>query len=159
MIVREVKKIDEVWSEVLATEKMPTLMLLGFIPESIWSSDITNFNITMEYEDRDDVDLFALCSKFDWVVDGESFAVETEIVINKGNEIKKDYFQFLSREFVFYQNGREMDGWDFVKILFEGNHVNKESSRTIVILIKSLHLKVYKLYKEGLKEEGCTQSQ
>lgn len=146
------KKVNEMWSEVLAEEKLPTLMLLEFMPENIWCSEITNFNLTMENEDRDDMKVFAFGSKFYWVLNGEPFRVDASIVINKANELKKDNFQFFSRQYNFYRNGKKVDGHDFAKIAFGGSHVTKDFSRTIIILLKSLHLKVYKLYKEELKE-------
>lgn len=135
-----VETIDEIWNEVLAGEKLPTLMLLGFSPEGVWESKITNFVLTVEKEDIDEKPFLSFVSNFDWVINRKSFHVQTNITISKMR------LTFFNHNYFFYVGGMRIEERVFEVHALGENCVVMNSAWTIDPFLRSLHRKAYEVY-------------
>lgn len=123
MKIKTVGNADELWASVLAQQKMPTLLRLGYIPENLWSGKIKNFVFDVTKLKEPYLDWLSVTTDFEWEIDNVVYKIDSKFTIKKSSLGNKErMFHDIHREtFRFWRNERKLNEFTFLQAVDPNN--------------------------------------
>lgn len=111
-----IERVDEILSNVLAQEKMPTLLRLGYIPENLWNGKIRNILV----EVTDSSDYVRVNAKFEWEIDGMNYQFKNSLPLSslsKAATKQSLLYELQNNTYIIFHEKRIISEFDFLKMV------------------------------------------
>lgn len=114
-----IEQVVKIWCTVLAQQKMPTLLSLGYIPENLWSGKIKNFVLDFTELKQLYLGWMSIKTEFEWEIDNIDYKIESSFLIKQVSLGHKErMFQDIQRStFGFGRITKNCMGYHFRKLL------------------------------------------
>lgn len=144
------EKTNELWANVIAQEKMPTLLKLGFVPENIWNGKIRNIVVEMHHSTRSSENV-TISTKFEWEVDQVSYEIKMALPhykVSKGTTKKELLYAIHDKGYIIFYEKRIINELEFITRFDCGNNTNsKDLIEIIDILICRVFAEVFDSFR------------
>lgn len=142
----KVEKTNEFWTDVLAQEKMPALMRLGYVPENLWNSKIRTACVA-ESDGWVECAYVQYKAEFVWEIDHICYTFETKIPLHylTGMPTKKELFNKIQDTlFLLHLDDELLNYFEFLHRVDDENPIYSAAlDETIKHLVARVFVEVY----------------